>query len=79
MRSIKMQTIDVNQAKQHLSELIEQTIGGDEVIITKDGKPIAKLVAVTRANKQRNFGSAKDLIKISDDFDEPVDNFKEYM
>ena len=74
-----MQTIDVNQAKQHLFELIDQTISGDEVIITKGGKPIAKLVAVTRANKQRHFGSAKDLIKISDDFYEPLEDFKEYI
>jgi len=74
-----MQTIDVNQAMKHLSELIDKTIRGDEVIITKGGRPIAKLVAVTRSKKQRQFGSAKELIKISDDFDKPLEDFREYM
>ncbi|RPI75901.1 MAG: type II toxin-antitoxin system Phd/YefM family antitoxin [Desulfobacteraceae bacterium] len=74
-----MQTIDIIQAQQHFSELIEKTISGDEVLITKAGQPVVKLVAVKTAAKQRLFGSAKGLIKISDDFDEPLNDFKEYM
>lgn len=75
-----MHTIDLNHAKQQLPELIKQTIRGDEVIITQGGEPIAKLVALSRqSSKQRQFGSAKGLIKISDDFDEPVEDFKEYL
>lgn len=74
-----MQTIDIIQAQQRFSELIEKTISGDEVLITKAGRPVVKLVAVKMATKQRLFGSAKGLIKIADDFDEPLNDFKEYM
>lgn len=73
-----MITVDVNQAKQQLPKLIEHTISGDEVVITKGGKPIAKIVAVAGTKKKRKFGGAKDLIKLSDDFDKPLDDFQEY-
>jgi antitoxin (DNA-binding transcriptional repressor) of toxin-antitoxin stability system len=52
---------------------------GIEVVITKNGNPIAKLVAISEPKQQRQFGSAKGLIKVSDDFDEPLEDFKEYM
>ena len=74
-----MQNIDVNQAKHRLAELIEQTISEGEVIITKEGQPVAKLIPFTKPKKQRKFGSARDLIKISEDFDEPLEDFREYL
>ena len=43
-----MQSIDVNQAKHRFSELIEQAICGDEVVITKSGQPIVRLVAISK-------------------------------
>lgn len=74
-----MQTIDVNQAKQHFPELIEKTISGDEVVITQEGQPVVKLVAMIKPHrKQRRFGSARGLIKIADDIGEPLEDFKEY-
>lgn len=75
-----MQTIDVNQAKQHLPRLIEQTMCGEEVIITQGGQPLVKLVALTKQRrKHRQSGSAKGLIRLADNFDEPIEDFKEYM
>ena len=75
-----MRTIDLSQAKQHLPKLIEQTINGDEVVITQGGQPLVKLVALTKqGRKQRQFGSAKGLIRMADDFDAPLGDFKEYM
>lgn len=74
-----MQNIDINQVKQRLPELIEQAIGGEEVIITKSGQPIVKLVAINKRRHHRHFGSARGLIKMSDDFDEPLEDFREYM
>ncbi|MBU0652651.1 MAG: type II toxin-antitoxin system prevent-host-death family antitoxin [Proteobacteria bacterium] len=74
-----MQTIDVNQAKQLFPELIERTISGDEVVITQGGQPVARLVAIIKPpRKQRRFGSARGLIIIADDIDEPLEDFKEY-
>ena len=74
-----MQNIDVNQAKQRLSELINNAVGGDEVVITKDGEPIVKIVAITERKQHRQFGSAKGLIKMSNAFDEPLKDFRKYM
>lgn len=74
-----MLNVDINQAQQNLPELIEKTISNGEVIITKGGQPIAKLVSFTKAKQQRKFGTAKGLIKISDDFDQPINDFKEYV
>lgn len=74
-----MQNIDLNQAKQDLHHLIEKTISGDQVIITRGGQPVVKLVAIRKAKKSREFDTAKGLIKILDGFDKPLDDFQEYM
>ncbi len=74
-----MQNIDINEAKRRLPELIEQASSGDEVIITESGEPIVKLVAIAKRKHQRHFGSARGLIKMADDFDEPLEDFREYM
>ncbi|MEI6126834.1 MAG: type II toxin-antitoxin system prevent-host-death family antitoxin [Pseudomonadota bacterium] len=73
-----MHAIDVIQAQEHLSELIDQTLSGDEVIITKGGQPIVKLIDVSKSKKQRQCGTAKGLIKMADNFDHPLEDFKEY-
>jgi len=54
-------------------------IGGKEIVLTRSGLPLVKLVALTGQKRKRRFGSAKGLIKISDDFDEPLDDFRDYM
>lgn len=74
-----MQTVDVKQAGQRLSELIERTIGGDEIVLTEDGQPVVKLVAIKKSTRHRQFGSAKGAFKIADDFDAPLEDFREYM
>jgi prevent-host-death family protein len=74
-----MQNIDINQAKHRLPELVEQTITGNEIILTKDGRPVAKIVGIPKPKKQRHFGAAKGLIKISADFEKPLEDFQEYI
>lgn len=72
-----MQNIDINQVKQQLPQILEDI--EDAIIITKQGLPIAKIVGISNKKKKRQFGSARGLIKISDDFDAPLDDFKDYM
>ncbi|HLF88528.1 MAG TPA: DUF2281 domain-containing protein [Anaerolineales bacterium] len=74
-----MTLIDVQQAQKQFAKLIELAMSGEEVIIEKDNHPIVKLTAVKRSKKQRKFGSAKGMIQIADDFDEPLEDFSEYM
>ncbi|WP_013325605.1 type II toxin-antitoxin system Phd/YefM family antitoxin [Gloeothece verrucosa] len=74
-----MKTIDINQAILELSELIEIVGQGEEIIITKNNQPMAKLVSLESvAIRSPLFGSDKGLISLSDDFDEPLDDFKDY-
>jgi antitoxin (DNA-binding transcriptional repressor) of toxin-antitoxin stability system len=74
-----MQRVELENAKGQLPELVEQTLRGEEVVITKDDQPLVKLVAVTAPKRQRQFGSAKGLLTIGADFDAPVPEFVEYQ
>lgn len=65
-------TVNVHEAKTHLSRLLEQVRQGEEVIIAKSGKPVARLVALTEKPKRRVPGSARGRIWIADDFDAPL-------
>ena len=65
---------NITEAKAQLSALIEKVISGQDVIIGKAGKPVAKLVKYEQSDKQRHPGALRGEIKISDDFDElPAD------
>ncbi|HLO87115.1 MAG TPA: type II toxin-antitoxin system prevent-host-death family antitoxin [Nostocaceae cyanobacterium] len=68
-----MQQIDIEQAKIQLESLFQAAINGDEIIITQNDQPILKLVSLIQPKKRRQSGSAKGLISMSADFDEPLD------
>jgi prevent-host-death family protein len=73
-----MSTINLDSAQTQLPDLIKDAISGKEVIITKDGKPLVKLVPVATAKPKPMFGSAKDIISMSENFHAPLDDFQEY-
>ncbi len=77
-----MDTLQVNihEAKTQLSKLIQAAVNGKQVIIARDNKPIVRLEVLPEARSHRKIGNAKGLVlSMSDDFDEPLDDFKEYM
>lgn len=61
-----------------LPDLIDSVINGDEVIFTEDNLPVAKLVAVNQKKPQPQFGSAKGLFVMAEDFNAPLAEFDEY-
>ena len=68
-----MYQINIHQAKTQLSKLVEEAAQGQDIIIAKAGKPIARLVALEKKPQlPRNPGGLKGQIWISDDFDEPM-------
>ena len=73
-----MHKIDLSYAQMHLAELIEEVIRGEEVIITQSTGWAFKIVPIRQPEKRPKFGSAKGLIKMSDDFDEPLEDFEDY-
>ncbi|MBN2356215.1 type II toxin-antitoxin system Phd/YefM family antitoxin [candidate division KSB1 bacterium] len=74
-----MLQVNIHQAKTNLSKLIQKVVDGEELIIAKRNQPIVKLILVDQIKPKRRLGSAKGLIKLTHDFDEPWDDFKEYM
>lgn len=74
-----MHKVDINEAGKHLRELVDEAArGGDVIIIRGDGAAF-KLVSAPEAKACPRFGSAKGEVWMSDDFDEPLDIFKDYM
>ncbi len=65
-----MMITNISETKAQLSALIKKVMSGQEVIIGKAGKPVAKLVRYERTEKPRHPGALQGKIKISDDFDE---------
>jgi prevent-host-death family protein len=74
-----MSHFNIHEAKAQLSRLVEKAMLGEEVIIAKGNKPVAKLVAIHPPKQTRKPGSAKGEIWIAPDFDEPLEDFKDYM
>lgn len=69
-------TINLENEERPLGELVEQTLGGTEIVITKNDRPVARLVAIPPRTPRR-FGSARGLIEIGADFDEPLQDFRD--
>ncbi|MBC2717496.1 MAG: type II toxin-antitoxin system prevent-host-death family antitoxin [Desulfobacteraceae bacterium] len=69
-----MQIANISEAKAQLSALIEKVMAGEEVIIGKAGKPVARLVKYENNRKARRPGALNGKIKIADDFDELPDD-----
>jgi prevent-host-death family protein len=67
-----MKTINIHAAKTHLSSLVEEAAAGEEIIIAKAGKPVARLVALEKSAFHRAYGALKGRIHASDDFDAPL-------
>lgn len=74
-----MHQINIEEAKTNLPELIDAALNGEEVVIAKDDQHVVKLVPIARVKPRPQFGSAKGLISMSHDFDEPLEDFAEYM
>ena len=67
-----MKSVNIHEAKTHLSRLLDEVSRGEEVTIAKAGKPIARLVPVTTSRPTRTPGFLRGKIRISDDFDAPL-------
>ncbi len=64
--------VNIHDAKTNFSKLINQVLKGDDIIIARDGKPVARLVAYSAKVNERHGGQLRGLINISTDFDAPL-------
>ena len=75
-----MASVSLQEAENKLSELIHQLKPGDELIITENDQPVAKLIPhAPPARKPRRPGSAKGKLAIHREDDEHLEDFREYM
>jgi antitoxin (DNA-binding transcriptional repressor) of toxin-antitoxin stability system len=74
-----MHKVDVNEAGKLLHELVEEAARGGDVVITRSDGVAFKLVLAPDVEPRPHFGSAKDEVWMSDDFEEPLDDFHDYM
>ena len=73
-----MQQFKIQEAQSRLEDLIESALEGKEVFIVKEDTKAVQLVPVKPPTRHAQFGSAKGLVKLSDDFDAPLLDFREY-
>ncbi|MXW26275.1 MAG: type II toxin-antitoxin system Phd/YefM family antitoxin [Dehalococcoidia bacterium] len=66
-----MTTVNIHEAKTHLSRLLAQVEAGEDVVIARNGKPVARLVPCEQQGK-REFGVLKGRIKLDDSFFDPL-------
>lgn len=67
-----MTTVTLSDAKAHLSQLLDRAAAGEEIIIAKAGRPMAKLIALSRRTTPRPLGLLHGQVCIGDDFDAPL-------
>ena len=67
-----MESVNIHQAKTNLSRLIERVQSGEVIVISKAGKPVAKLSPLEPVAKPRTVGLLKGKLKLSEDFDAPL-------
>src|SRR5262245_699819 len=75
---IAMRTVGLKDAEGRLAELIDEVANGEEVVITREDGTTFKIVRIAPIAPYPKFGSAKGLMKISKDFDEPLADFQAY-
>jgi prevent-host-death family protein len=64
--------VNLHEAKTHLSRLVDDVAAGEEIVIAKAGKPVAKLVPIASNLEPRHLGSMPGKIWMADDFDAPL-------
>lgn len=69
-----MKAINIQEAKTHLSRLLEEAVAGEDIVIAKAGRPYVRLVPCLAERAPRVLGAWKGRVKIADDFDDVSDD-----
>lgn len=75
---LDMKPVKIHEAKTQFSKLIGQVEAGDEIVVQRGDKPVAKIVPFD-SGSTRTFGSLKGSIDFADDFDEIPEGFEDYV
>ena len=69
---------NVAEAKAQFSSLVRRAVGGEDIVIARDGKPLVKLVSLSQPQQVRKPGSARGKVRLAPDFDQTPGDFKDY-
>jgi prevent-host-death family protein len=67
-----VRTVNIHEAKTHLSRLIEDASAGEEIVIAKAGRPMARLVPFRPLREVRQLGWLRGKLDVPEDFDAPL-------
>lgn len=67
-----MLTVNIHEAKTHLSKLVDQANAGQEIVIARAGKPVAKLIPAGKRHTHRSLGALAGRFSVPADFDAPL-------
>ncbi|MBS0445286.1 MAG: type II toxin-antitoxin system Phd/YefM family antitoxin [Proteobacteria bacterium] len=67
-----METVNIYEAKTHLSRLVDKAAAGDDVIVSRHGKPLARITRLAEPRRSITFGLLKGKVKVPSDFDAPL-------
>lgn len=71
--------INLHEAKTHLSRLVDRAAAGEEIVIARSGRPVARLVALEPARARRRLGLARGQVTVADDFDDIPEDFSDLI
>jgi prevent-host-death family protein len=67
-----MRQVNMHEAKTNLSQLVEDVMAGEEIVIARAGRPVARLVRYVSRRGKRKLGALKGQMRIAEDFDAPL-------
>lgn len=67
-----MRTVNIHAAKTQFSRLVEAAAAGEEILIAKSGKPVARLGPLSRPTRKRRLGALAGKLRVPEDFDAPL-------
>jgi prevent-host-death family protein len=72
------QNFTIGEAKTNFSKLVRRAEAGEEIVVRRGSEPVVRIVPLRKRDGVRGFGSMKGEIRIGKDFDEPLDDFRDY-
>ena len=67
-----METVNIYDAKTRLSQLVDRAAGGEDVVVSRNGKPLVRITQLIEPKRRVRFGLLKGKLRIAPDFDAPL-------
>ena len=67
-----METVNIYDAKTRLSQLVDKAASGEDVVVSRNGKPLARITRLTAPKRQIRFGLLQGQLTVPEDFDAPL-------